>query len=152
MRKGQVIEINRYFDSGIVVNPDSLEYALEIGENWFDELIFLTRAILVDHSFEEGNKRTGATIICLYFNIQKIKFSKNEVLRIIIEIILDNITDKNELRNKLLETTKGKINFMGKIPELEIRNNIKPIIKKYKDLFDALLEYEQTKKFRFLKE
>jgi len=147
-----VIEINKNFDSGIVVNPDSLEYALEIGENWFDELIFLTRALLIDHSFEEGNKRTAAAIICLYFNIKKVEFSKNEVLRIIIEIILENISNKNELRNKLLETTKGKVDFMGKIPELKISDNINTIIKKYRDLFQALLEYEQTKKLRVLKE
>lgn len=152
MRKSQVIEINRFFDNGILVNPDSLEYALQIGENWFDELIFITRAILIDHSFEEGNKRTAAAIICLYFNLKKVEFSKNELLRAIIEIVLENISDKNKLRNKLLETTKGKINFMGKIPELDISDNIKLIIKKYKDLFQALLEYEQTKKLRLLKE
>ena len=99
-KKG-IITINRKFDSGIVVNASSLDFALsnlKTTKDWTKQLAYLVRAILIDHVFEEGNKRTAAALIMDFIEIQKLAYDSYKVDKLIIEIIKKNITDINKIR------------------------------------------------------
>ena len=60
-----LISINNIFSNGNVVNKNSLKYAINIVKrtnNRVKQLAHLVRAILIDHIFEGGNKRTSAVL------------------------------------------------------------------------------------------
>lgn len=97
--KEDLIRINRGF-GGELRSDSSLEYALEIQKNNklgdYKKLAYLLRAILVDHPFSDGNKRT-AMFLCLSFAEEKKKQIDRELLlEQIISIAKNNIT---EIRN-----------------------------------------------------
>ena len=59
--KEEIVRINKGF-GGNESNSGSLDFALEIQENRklgpYKKFAYLVRAILVDHTFTDGNKRT----------------------------------------------------------------------------------------------
>lgn len=69
MHKKTLIRINQEIGSnGKIINESSLDYALKQFKTTKpkeEKLAYLTRALLIDHIFEDGNKRT-AFIICNY--------------------------------------------------------------------------------------
>ena len=65
LTKKDVIALNEQFDNGVLRTEASLEFALSYAkktENWTKALAWLVRAILLDHVFEEGSKRTAALL------------------------------------------------------------------------------------------
>ena len=63
LSKKDVIEINREFHSGKIVNEGSLDYAIETtkrSKNWLRSAAYLVRAVLIDHAFEDGNRKKRA--------------------------------------------------------------------------------------------
>ncbi len=63
--KEDLLRINKGF-GGILRNDSSLDFAIDIQKNKkfgiYKKLAYLWRAILVDHSFSDGNKRMAAFI------------------------------------------------------------------------------------------
>ena len=95
-----IIAINQMLDAGKVVNKSSLDFALTYSRrtrNWLKSLALLTRAILIDHVFEEGNKRTAAAVIITYMDINHISYNKDKIGDILIRIIKKNITNVNTI-------------------------------------------------------
>lgn len=104
-----IIEINKKFDNGTVVNRSSLEFALSSAKNtkdWIKQLAHIVRAILIDHVFEEGNKRTAAAIILYYFESNKVAYEPYKVDKIIVEIIKKNINSVEHIRRKLKDAIR----------------------------------------------
>lgn len=104
-----IIEINKKFDKGVVVNRSSLEFALSTALNtkdWFRQLACIVRAILIDHVFEEGNKRTTAAIILYYFEDYKVAYDPYKIDKIIVEIIKNNINSTEHIRRKLKDVIR----------------------------------------------
>lgn len=97
--KKDLLRINKGF-GGNLRNDSSLDFAFDMIQNKkigeYKKLAYLMRAILIDHPFSDGNKRT-ATFICLAF-ADKYKKQVNRELLIhqIISIAKKNI---HELRN-----------------------------------------------------
>ena len=94
LRKEDIIEINKQFDKGNVVNESSSEFALSqvsFTKNWLKQAAYLTRAVLIDHVFEEGNKRTVAAIIMAYFETHRLAYDIYKVDKAVIEILKKNI-------------------------------------------------------------
>lgn len=61
-----IISINQRYDEGIVMNEGSLSFALESirkSNDWIEQLAYLVRALLVDHVFKDGNKRTASNLL-----------------------------------------------------------------------------------------
>jgi len=61
-----VVALNRLDDKGKVVNEGSLAFALSVGlktKDWVTQVAYLLRAILLDHVFEDGNKRTALSLL-----------------------------------------------------------------------------------------
>ena len=97
--KEDLIRINHGF-CGELRSDSSLEYALDMQKNNklgnYKKLAYLLRAILVDHPFSDGNKRT-AMFFCLSFAEENKKQVDRELLlEQIISIAKNNIT---EIRN-----------------------------------------------------
>ncbi|HIH37448.1 hypothetical protein J4460_03715 [Candidatus Woesearchaeota archaeon] len=90
-----IIEINKEFDKGTVINSSSLSFAVQEcarSKNWVRSAALLVRAILIDHVFEEGNKRTAAAVIMVIMDISKIRYDPEKIPSVIITILKKNMT------------------------------------------------------------
>lgn len=101
LNKDYLIKLNKEFEKGIVVNENSLDFALSSAnktKDWLKQLAYLIRAILIDHIFEEGNKRTASALIMSVLENQKIAFDPYKIDIIIVEIIKKNIININKIK------------------------------------------------------
>lgn len=90
-----IIVFNRQFADGRFVNESSLLFALDQANksgSWLRACAHLVRAVLIDHVFEEGNKRTAASIIVAFFEQQDLSFHPEEVAKAIATILMRNMT------------------------------------------------------------
>ena len=95
-----VVAINQEFDRGTLVNESSLDFALTSMRrttNWQKGLAYMVRAILVDHVFEDGNKRTAAALILTEVYIRGFTVDKDKVARLVERVLLQNITSIRKL-------------------------------------------------------
>jgi len=99
-----VVEINKSFDNGKLVNKSSLDFALSScrkTKDWITQLAYLVRAITLDHVFEEGNKRTAVAVILAYLKAHKKAYDLHKVDSIIITIIQKQTNDITHIRRLL---------------------------------------------------
>lgn len=88
-----LIEINKRFDKGHVVNKSSLNFAISSSKrskDWITQLAYLVRAILIDHIFEEGNKRTATVLISSILEIHKVAYDPIKLDKLIVKIVTKN--------------------------------------------------------------
>ncbi len=99
IRKEDIIRINKGF-GGSLRNEVSLDFALNMQDNnklgEYKKLAYLWRAILVDHIFNDGNKRT-AVFVALAFAEQYNKTTNDQLLMHHIHSIASK--NVNEIRN-----------------------------------------------------
>ena len=80
--KEDILRVNKGF-GGHLRNPASLDFAINMQENKklgdYKKLAYLWRAILVDHPFSDGNKRT-AMFIAFAFSEERNKSVDRELL------------------------------------------------------------------------
>ena len=99
-----IIAMNQVFEEPVLINEMSLEYALSYAkktENWVKALAFLTRAILLDHVFEDGNKRTTALLIKTYTEYEGYKIYDDKLLKMIRKTLLKNITSIRKIEEMI---------------------------------------------------
>ena len=93
--KKSIIEVNQNF-GGNIRSASSLDFALSLQTNKkmseYKKIAYLFRAILVDHPFTDGNKRTAAFIAIIFAEEAKKKIDGERLLRHIISIAKENIT------------------------------------------------------------
>ncbi len=91
--KKEIVEINKKFADGKIVNDSSLEFTLSSirSKPWVDQVAYLVRALAADHAFEDGNKRTAASIIIAYYTEFEIGFDPAKIAKTIIKITSKNI-------------------------------------------------------------
>ena len=102
--KEDVININKVFHKGNIVNNGSLEFAFshtKDSKDWIKQLAYLVRAILIDHVFEDGNKRTASNLIMTVLENQKLAYDPNRINQIIIKILKDNISSVEKIRRMI---------------------------------------------------
>ena len=102
--KETIVRIAKGF-GGNLRSPSSLDFVLEkqndrkIGE--YKKLAFLLRAILVDHPFSDGNKKTAA-FVALAFAEQNNKVVDEELLKHhILSIASKNIIDIRAIEERM---------------------------------------------------
>lgn len=95
---------------GNLRNPSSLDFALEkqkdkkLGE--YKKLAYLLRAILVDHPFSDGNKKTAA-FVALAFAEQNGKIVDDELVKHHILVIASkNITNIRTIEERMKNAIK----------------------------------------------
>lgn len=101
INKKDLIAINQEVGSnGKMHNEDSIDFALSIAKqnkSWLYELSYIVRSLLVDHCFEDGNKRTAIIVIITYFENNNLDCDKDKLIKIVWNIAKKNITDINKL-------------------------------------------------------
>jgi prophage maintenance system killer protein len=102
-------KINKKLEPGSSVkNLGSLEFAAEHAtrtNDWTKQLAYLLRAIVVDHVFEDGNKRTAAYLIFKFFEENNITINSQKVDNLIIKIASENIIDIEKIRRLIHDET-----------------------------------------------
>ena len=102
-------KINREFEpASRLKNPGSLEFAAEHASrtaDWRKQLAYLLRAILVDHAFEDGNKRTAAYLVTYVMEQNKAMHNDDKVKKLVIKIAAENITNINKIARIVQDET-----------------------------------------------
>lgn len=101
--------INQEFDEGIVINENSLDYVISLAKksnNWLKSLAMLVRAILIDHIFKEGNKRTAAAVIMTYLEMESLHYNTDKINQMIIKILKHNITNIDKIMGLIKNVTE----------------------------------------------
>ncbi len=97
--KEELIRINQGF-GGNLRNDSSLDFAIDMQNNSklgdYKKLAYLWRAILVDHPFSDGNKRTAVFLAFGFAEENKKQVDKELLLHHAISTAKNNIT---EIRN-----------------------------------------------------
>jgi prophage maintenance system killer protein len=93
--KKDLIAINQHYDSGTVINSSSLDFALaqaNESKSWLKSCAYLVRAVLLDHVFEEGNKRTAADIMVAFFEENDLQYDPDKITKGIVTMLKKNVT------------------------------------------------------------
>lgn len=94
LSKKDVINVNQAFHTGKLSNESSLDYAISLtnrSKNWLRTCAVLGRAIIIDHAFEDGNKRTAAGIIMAVMEMNNIAYSEQRVYLSVLQIAKKNL-------------------------------------------------------------
>ncbi len=102
--KEDLVRINHGFE-GNLRNDSSLDFAIQMQDNnklgKYKKLAYLWRAILVDHPFSDGNKRT-AVFLAHSFAEENNKLTNRDLLvHHAISIAKDNINDIRQIEWRL---------------------------------------------------
>lgn len=100
LNKKDIISLNQQFATGKIANGSSLDFALEQSKrspNWFKNMCLLARNILLDHIFEDGNKRTATAVIMTYLDLKEYHYHSDKIGLIILKITKGNITNINTI-------------------------------------------------------
>jgi prophage maintenance system killer protein len=98
-----IVRLNKLFHNGIIRDKGSLSLVLSAIRNKgsLEQLACLVRAIIVDHVFEDGNKRTAAVLITAYFTEFEIGFDKEKITKSILDIASKNIININQIKRMI---------------------------------------------------
>jgi death-on-curing family protein len=100
LSKKDIIDINQRFHEGILVNEGSLEYAAKScarNKNWLRSAATFTRAIIIDHAFQDGNKRTALAAVMLIMEMNNVYFDIERLTFAMVEISRKNVSSINEI-------------------------------------------------------
>ena len=95
-----VIDLNKEFHNGKLVNKASLEFAISCQsktKNWLEQLSYIIRSLLIDHVFEDANKRTAVAVILAYFKGHELNYDPYRLDDLVILITKKNINDIKKL-------------------------------------------------------
>ncbi|HLC86858.1 MAG TPA: Fic family protein [Candidatus Nanoarchaeia archaeon] len=102
--KENLLRINNGF-GGKLTNDSSLDYAIEMQKSKklgiYKKLAYIMRAILVDHPFKGGNKRTATFIAFAFAQEYKKNTDRELLIHQIISIAKQNITDIRNIEWRL---------------------------------------------------
>ena len=109
IRKEDIVRIGKGF-GGNLRNPSSLDYALEIQDNLkfgeYKKLAYLLRAILVDHPFSDGNKKTAMFVAFAFAEEQEKQVDEELLKHHLLSIASKNITTIRVIEERLKNAIK----------------------------------------------
>ena len=107
--KETIIRINKGF-GGHTLNESSLDFALEQQENNklgdYKKLAYLLRAILVDHPFSDGNKRTAMFLALAFANEINKEVDRDLLMHHILSIASKNLTQIRSIEERVKNAIK----------------------------------------------
>ena len=94
---------------GVLRLEGSIEYAIAAGKDKTDrqKLALLWRAILVDHPFSDGNKRTVEILTRRYARAHSYKINTPRLVREIIDVSKNSITDLDKIERRIKYACTG---------------------------------------------
>lgn len=108
--KNDIIAINQKFAEGYFKDESSLDYALGLFKQnipWTKQLAYLIRAILIDHSFINRNKRSAYSVLIACIELNSYKIEEKKAVSIIKEIVTKNIKSATKIQ-RLIEYAISK--------------------------------------------
>lgn len=109
LSKKDIIEINKDHHTGKLSNESSLDFALSQvyrSKNWLKTTALLSRAILIDHVFEDGNKRTAAGVISGVMELNNLDYNPEKIAQIVVHIAKENITSIKQIEKVIIHARK----------------------------------------------
>lgn len=104
-----IIKINSIFE-GNLRSSSSIDFAISLHKNKklsnYKKLAFILRAVLIDHPFTDGNKRTAAVICLKFAKEEDKKFNEDLLLHHIISIAKKNITNIRNIEWRIKNAIK----------------------------------------------
>lgn len=100
LTRKDLLIINRQFSSGQIINESSLDFVLKQtsrSPHWFKTMCLLIRTILLDHVFEDGNKRTAAAVIVAYLDTNGYSYDPDKISRIVTRIVKSNVKSTTKI-------------------------------------------------------
>lgn len=98
--KEDMLRINKGF-GGELRNDSSLDFAIEMQKNTklgaYKKLAYLLRAILVNHPFSDGNKRTATFFALKFAEENKKQVDREMLLHHTLSIAKNNITNIRQI-------------------------------------------------------
>lgn len=102
--KEDLLRINKGF-GGNLRSDSSIDFAIDMQENKklgeYKKLAYLLRAILVDHPFSDGNKRTATFLVLNFAEQNKKQVDRELLIHHIISIAKQNITEIRNIEQRL---------------------------------------------------
>ncbi len=92
MLKEELAAINKKFSNGRLINSSGIEFAesaIRKTKNWQEQAAYIIRAIVADHTFEDGNKRTAAAYIMGMLEVHKIAYDPYKIEKAVLAIAKD---------------------------------------------------------------
>ena len=109
IRKEDLLRINKGFGGGMR-NDSSLDFAFDKQEDKkigpYRKLAYLLRAILVDHPFTDGNKRTAMFLSLSFAHEYKKQIDDELLLHQITSIAKNNLTDIRQITDRIKTAIK----------------------------------------------
>lgn len=108
LNKEDVKSINKAL-GGSLRSDSSLDFAFTAAEGKSDrrKLALLWRAILIDHPFDDANKRTVEIITRHYARTKGLKVDTKKLVKEIIDVSKNNIPDLKTIERKIKYATTG---------------------------------------------
>jgi|SRR3989344_5317249 len=107
--KKDLIKINQQFASGRISNTSSLDFALkqiQCSPHWYKNMCLLTRNVVIDQIFEDGNKRTAVAVIITYLELNNCEYNPDKISQLVIKIIKSKITNLETIGRLIHHGTK----------------------------------------------
>ncbi len=102
--KEDLLRINHGF-GGNIRSDSSIDFAIEMQENPklgnYKKLAYLWRAILVDHPFSDGNKRTATFFALKFAEENKKKIDRGLIIHHALSVAKNNITNIRQIEWRL---------------------------------------------------
>lgn len=102
--KGDILRINAGF-GGNLRSDSSIDYAIDMQKDTklgnYKKLAYLLRAILVDHLFTDGNRRTAMFFALVFTEENKKTADRELLLHHLVSIAKKNITDIRNIEWRL---------------------------------------------------
>jgi len=107
--KEDLLRVNHGF-GGNLRSGSSLDFAFDKLEDkkigWYKKLAYLLRAILVDHPFSDGNKRTAMFLVFAFAKENKKEVNRDLLIHHITSIAKDNIQEIKNIDWRLKSAIK----------------------------------------------
>ena len=84
-----LIAINKKFSNGKIINSSGIEFAeaaLKKTKNWQEQAAYVLRAIIADHAFQDGNKRTAAAYLSGLLQTYHIPYDPYKIDKLILTL------------------------------------------------------------------
>ena len=107
--KETLLRINKGFGGGLITDS-SIDFAILKQKNKklgpYKKLAYLWRAILVDHPFTDGNKRTAVFLAFTFANEYKKQVDRDLILHHAISVASKNLTNIRQIEWRLKNAIK----------------------------------------------
>ena len=85
---------------------DSALHSSEYYDNYFDKVASIIRSLVMNHNFQQGNKRTAAIVLAVL--LPQIDFDDNFLTKLILEIVKDKL-DVSQISKQIVSYAKDNI-------------------------------------------